>query len=268
MSRRYDKFTERAKMVLVLAQEEAQCLKHNYIGTEHLLLGLIRDEVGTAARVLGELGVELDKVRPAVNFIIGKGDRTVIGDISLTPRAKKVIELSVDEARQLNAGYVGTEHLLLGLVREGSGVGAGVLRSLDVQLEQVREAIGRLGRDTRDLPEVTLPTRIESSLRQFFSGPRDTVVSVRVEETDVQAMDALVEAGIRKTRSEAAAWLIQCGIEANQSLFDKVQTTIAEIRRLREEAQGLARQHEESERSAELPAPPSAPEQGDKPDAA
>src|ERR1700737_3905344 len=135
---RFDKFTERARKVLSLAQEEAQRFQHNYIGTEHLLLGLVREGEGVAAKVLANLGVELNKVRSAVEFIIGRGDRIVLGEIGLTPRAKKVIELAVDEARRLNHHYIGTEHLLLGLVREGEGIAAGVLESLGVNLEKVR----------------------------------------------------------------------------------------------------------------------------------
>jgi ATP-dependent Clp protease ATP-binding subunit ClpC len=135
---RFDKFTERARKVLSLAQEEAHRFNHNYIGTEHLLLGLVREGDGVAAKVLSNLGVELTKVRSAVEFIIGRGDRIVLGEIGLTPRAKKVIELAVDEARRLNHHYIGTEHLLLGLVREGEGIAAGVLESLGVNLEKVR----------------------------------------------------------------------------------------------------------------------------------
>src|SRR5215204_3557724 len=141
MPDRFDKFTERARKVLQLAQEEAQRFNHNYIGTEHLLLGLVREGEGVAAKVLANLGVELNKVRSAVEFIIGRGDRTVAGDIGLTPRAKKVIELSVDEARRLNHHYIGTEHLLLGLVREGEGIAAGVLESLGVSLDKVRSQV-------------------------------------------------------------------------------------------------------------------------------
>jgi len=135
---KFEKFTERARKVLSLAQEEAQRFNHNYIGTEHLLLGLVREGEGVAAKVLNNLGVELNKVRSAVEFIIGRGDRIVLGDIGLTPRAKKVIELAVDEARRLNHHYIGTEHLLLGLVREGEGIAAGVLESLGVNLDKVR----------------------------------------------------------------------------------------------------------------------------------
>ena len=138
MNERFDKFTERARKVLTLAQEEATRFNHNYIGTEHLLLGLVREGEGVAAKVLSNLGVELNRVRSAVEFIIGRGDRPTVGEIGLTPRAKKVIELAVDEARRLGHHYIGTEHLLLGLVREGEGIAAGVLESLGVNLEKVR----------------------------------------------------------------------------------------------------------------------------------
>jgi 2-C-methyl-D-erythritol 2,4-cyclodiphosphate synthase len=135
---RFDKFTERARKVLSLAREEAQRFNHNYLGTEHLLLGLVREGEGVAAKVLANLGVDLDKVRSAVEQIIGRGDRIVLGEVGLTPRAKKVIELAVDESRRLGHHYIGTEHLLLGLVREGEGIAAGVLMSLGVGLEDVR----------------------------------------------------------------------------------------------------------------------------------
>ncbi len=141
MADKFEKFTERARKVLTLAQEEAQRFNHNYIGTEHLLLGLVREGDGVAARVLGNMGVQLTKVRSAVEFIIGRGETGVTGEIGLTPRAKKVIELAVDEARRLNHHYIGTEHLLLGLVREGEGIAAGVLESLGVNLEKVRAQV-------------------------------------------------------------------------------------------------------------------------------
>ena len=140
MQDRFEQFTERARRVLSHAQEEAQRFNHNYIGTEHLLLGLLRDPDSLAARVLGDLGVRLEDARQAVEFIIGRGDRVVLGEIGLTPRAKKVIELAITEARSLGHHYVGTEHLLLGLVREGEGIAAGVLERLGVTLEQARDA--------------------------------------------------------------------------------------------------------------------------------
>ena len=144
MASRFEKFSERARRVLSLAQEEAQRFNHNYIGTEHILLGLVRETEGVAARVLHNLGVELTKVRSAVEFIIGRGEKAVSGEIGLTPRAKKVIELAVDEAKRLNHSYIGTEHLLIGLLREGEGVAAGVLESLGVTLEKVRSETSRI----------------------------------------------------------------------------------------------------------------------------
>src|SRR5687767_1094183 len=141
MTDRFDKFTERARKVLQLAQEEAQRFNHNYIGTEHILLGLVREGDGVAARVLNNLGADLHKVRAAVEFTIGRADRVVMGDIGMTSRAKRVIELAVDEARRLNHHYIGTEHLLLGLLREDEGIAAGVLESLGVNLEKVRAQV-------------------------------------------------------------------------------------------------------------------------------
>ena len=141
MADRFDKFTERAAKVLTLAQEEAQHCNRDYIGTEHLLLGLVREREGVAARVLANMGVELSKMRLAIEFIIGRGDRMVMGETGLTPPAKKVIELAVDEARRLNHRYIGTEHILLGLVREGEGIAAGVLEALGVSLDKVRAQV-------------------------------------------------------------------------------------------------------------------------------
>ena len=144
MSSRFEKFSEKARRVLTLAQEEAQRFNHNYIGTEHILLGLVRETEGVVARVLVNLGIDLNKVRAAVEFIIGRGEKPVQGEIGLTPRAKKVIELAVDEARRMNHSYIGTEHLLVGLLREGEGVASGVLESLGVTLEKVRAETHRV----------------------------------------------------------------------------------------------------------------------------
>ncbi|MBE0480660.1 MAG: ATP-dependent Clp protease ATP-binding subunit [Dehalococcoidia bacterium] len=143
MSNRFDKFTERARKVLALAQEEARRFNHNYIGTEHILLGLVREEEGMAAKILSNLGVGLNKVRAAVEFIIGRGEGATQNEVGLTPRAKKVIELAVDEARFLGHQYIGTEHILLGLLREGEGVAAGVLESLGVSIERVHSELNR-----------------------------------------------------------------------------------------------------------------------------
>jgi ATP-dependent Clp protease ATP-binding subunit ClpC len=141
---RSEHFTQRARKALSLAEEEAQRLQHKYVGTEHLLLGLVREGEGVAAIVLLNLGIGLDKVRSDVEFIVGRGDRVVTGGVGLTPRAKKVIVLAVDEARSLDHRSVGTEHILLGLVREGKGIAAGVLQSLGATLPRVREETMRV----------------------------------------------------------------------------------------------------------------------------
>jgi ATP-dependent Clp protease ATP-binding subunit ClpC len=142
----FERFTERAKQVVVLAQDEARELRHNYIGTEHILLGLLREEDGLAARVLESLGVTLEGARAQVARIIGPGDEPSTGEIPFTPRAKKALELSLREAMSLGHGSIGTEHILLGLVRVEGGVAAQVLGSFDVDAEKIRnEIIGMLG---------------------------------------------------------------------------------------------------------------------------
>ena len=138
MSSRFEKFSERARRVLTIAQEEARQMNHTSIGTKHILLGLLREEEGVAAKILTNLGVSLNKIRTAVEFNSDRGERPGTGETGLTPRAKRVIELAIDEARQLSHNYIGTEHLLLGLLREGEGVAAGVLNSLGVTLERAR----------------------------------------------------------------------------------------------------------------------------------
>jgi len=138
----FDRFNDRAKRVLALAQDEAIRFNHNYIGVEHLLLGLVREGEGVAARVLDSLGIDLSRARSSVEVMIGRGKETTSpSEITLSPRTKKVIELAVDEARKLGHSHVGTEHLLLGIVREGESVGAGLLQSMGVSLEQVRHQV-------------------------------------------------------------------------------------------------------------------------------
>jgi len=144
MASRFEKFSERARRVLTRAQEEAQRFGHNYIDTEHILLGLISEEDGIAAKILGNLGVVLTKVRGAVEFIVGRGEKQASGEVGLTPRAKRVIELAVEEARRLNHNYIGTEHILLGLLAEGEGVAAGVLESFGVTIDRARAEASRL----------------------------------------------------------------------------------------------------------------------------
>jgi hypothetical protein len=223
---RFDKFTERARRALTLAQAEAVRLNHNYIGTEHLLLGLLAEGTGLGTIVLTSMGLDPSQVRAAVERIVQPGHRQTDGEIGLTPRAKKVIDLAVEEARRLNHHYIGQEHLLIGLVREGESIAYGVLTAMGVTLERVR---------------VTVTGVLASGAR---AGPapatKSNVITCRITDEDVQALDDLVEAGVRSTRSDAAAWLIRAGIEANAHILHSVRDTVAEIRRLREQAQALA----------------------------
>src|SRR5437867_7530388 len=148
----FERFTERARQVVVLAQDEARELKHNYIGTEHLLLGLLRGKEGIAARVLNSLQITLDEVRAQVARIVGPGDEPIrSGQIPFTPRAKKVLELALREALSLGHPYLGTEHLLLGLVRENQGVAARILLDFDADAEKVRRQVMTLLGGTRPL---------------------------------------------------------------------------------------------------------------------
>ncbi len=140
----FERFTDRARRVVVLAQEEARMLNHNYIGTEHILLGLIHEGEGVAAKALESLGISLEAVRQQVEEIIGQGQQAPSGHIPFTPRAKKVLELSLREALQLGHNYIGTEHILLGLIREGEGVAAQVLVRLGADLNRVRRQVIQL----------------------------------------------------------------------------------------------------------------------------
>ena len=145
----FERFTERARQVVVFAQDEARLLRHNYIGTEHILLGLLREEEGIAARVLESLDVTVEEVRAQVARIVGQGDEVTTGQIPFTPRAKKVLELSLREAMNLGHGYIGTEHVLLGLLREGEGVAVRILVELadreDIRSEVLNVLGGRPG---------------------------------------------------------------------------------------------------------------------------
>ncbi len=140
----FERFTDRARRVVVLAQEEARLLKHNYIGTEHVLLGLVSEGDGIAAQALQSLDIELQDIRDEIAKIIGVGQESPTGHIPFTPRAKKVLELSMREALQLGHNYIGTEHILMGLIREGAGVGSQVLAQLGAELNEVRKVIIKL----------------------------------------------------------------------------------------------------------------------------
>jgi hypothetical protein len=217
---RFDKFTDRARTVLTLAQDEAQRFHHHYIGTEHILLGLLRVEDGVACRVLQGMGVELEKARTAVKFIVDRGDMPIVGEVGLTPRAKRVIELAIDEARGLEHNYIGTEHLLLGLVREGEGIAAGVLESLGVELDRARRevtraltmepAVGPTGKNFRVMDPVTGPPPVEDARRVYelsvaysdvAAGRLKQVVGIGIAAADAGVVLELIALEIRDAGS-------------------------------------------------------------------
>jgi hypothetical protein len=180
----FERFTDRARRVVVLAQEEARLLNHNHIGTEHILLGLIHEGEGVAYLALTELGISLDAVRAQVEAEIGQGSEAPGGHIPFTPRAKKVLELSLREALQLGHNYIGTEHILLGLIREGEGVAAQVLVGLGAGLDRVRGQVVQL-----------LATAGASQAEQVAAGPS------RIRQ---QAVTAMVAGGPGSYRDEPA----------------------------------------------------------------
>jgi ATP-dependent Clp protease ATP-binding subunit ClpC len=153
----FERFTDRARRVVVLAQEESQRLSHNYIGSEHLLLGLLAEQEGVAARALESLNVTLTAAREQVEEIIGPGQQTPHGHIPFTPRAKKILELALREALTMGSEVINTEHLLLGLINEGDGVGAQILQRLGATAQAVREAVARLITAEPEAAEVTGP---------------------------------------------------------------------------------------------------------------
>jgi ATP-dependent Clp protease ATP-binding subunit ClpC len=183
----FERFTERARQVVVLAQDEARALKHNYIGTEHLLLGLLREEDGLASRVLGELHVNVDDVRARVRSIVGEGEEVGTGQIPFTPRAKRALELSLREALAMGHNYIGTEHVLLGLTRDEGGVASEILRDLGKDGDAVHEAVvqalgGRPSAEVRSGAVTTYarapwPRQEEVPRRRRFGGPVELVVA-------------------------------------------------------------------------------------------
>jgi ATP-dependent Clp protease ATP-binding subunit ClpC len=164
----FERFTDRARRVVVLAQEEARRLDHTYIGTEHILLGLVHEGEGVAAMALSAMDISLEEVRTRVQEIVGRGEAAPTGHIPFTPRGKKVLELSLREALQLGHKYIGTEHILLGLVREGEGVGAQVLQKLGADLNRVRQTVIQL------LSDYTVSAEGEEPMEIAPTPPGDT----------------------------------------------------------------------------------------------
>ena len=254
----FERFTDRARRVVVLAQEEARMLNHAHIGTEHLLLGLVHEGQGVAARALEALGISLEAVRREVEEIIGQGERPLSGHIPFTPRAKKVLELSLRESNELGHEYIGTEHILLGLVREGEGVAAQVLVKMGADLDRVRQQVIELlhsrggerppsGRRVRarsagDLPGLldALDQRLEAIERWVGMRPdlRDLdegIARVRREkEAAIEAQDFMTAATLRDRERELVV-----GRDAREqeqvtgpSLADETRRLRAELERL------------------------------------
>jgi ATP-dependent Clp protease ATP-binding subunit ClpC len=194
----FERFTDRARNVVVLAQDEARLLNHNYIGTEHILLGLIHEGEGVAAQALDLLGISLAAVRQQVEEIIGRGQQAPSGHIPFTPRAKKVLELSLREALQLGHNYIGTEHILLGLIREGKGVAAQVLVKLGGNLDRVRQQVIALEQEnptTEELPPAarrrTVRTHTSGAAEAFAHAERESAVLAAKLEEILSRLDSI-----------------------------------------------------------------------------
>jgi ATP-dependent Clp protease ATP-binding subunit ClpA len=267
----FERFTDRARRVVALAQEEAKRLDHSYLGTEHILLGLLREGDGVAAKALESLGISLDVVRQQVEEIIGRGQQAPSGHIPFTPRAKKVMELSLRESLQLGHNYIGTEHILLGLLREGDGVAAQVLVKLGADLNRVRQQViillhGHRGKEPSPsgtatgehtlLPGVqtrleVVEARLADVERRVGTGPDtsdldEQIGRVRRERhAAAQAQDYERAASLRDREKELLAskaarqekWA--AGYPALPVLAERVQQLADEIERLR----ALLRQH-------------------------
>jgi ATP-dependent Clp protease ATP-binding subunit ClpC len=260
----FERFTDRARRVVVLAQEEARRLHHNYIGTEHILLGLIHEGEGVAAKALDSLGISLDAVRQQVEEIIGRGQQAPSGHIPFTPRAKKVLELSLRESLQLGHDHIGTEHILLGLLREGDGVAAQVLVRLGADLNLVRQQViqllhGRQGKEPgsarstagelRLLPAVK--ARLEAVEQRVGTGPDTSDLDEQIarvcreKESAVDAQDYEQAASLRNREKELLAskaaqqehW--DAGHPALPVLAERFQQLADEVERLG----ALLRQH-------------------------
>jgi ATP-dependent Clp protease ATP-binding subunit ClpA len=270
----FERFTDRARRVVVLAQEEARMLRHDYIGTEHLLLALVHEGEGVAARALESLGISLEAVRHQVEEIVGPGQGPQQGHIPFTPRAKKVLELSLREAHQLGHDYIGTEHLLLGLVREGEGVAAQVLVKLGADLNRVRQQViqslhgypgkqpasagaapggPRRGRGPSDVPARVdaLESRLAAIEQRVGTGPAtddldEQIAQVRRDkESAIDSQDFEQAGSLRDRERQLLAgktarhnqW--QTAHPDLASLAEQVQRLSGEVERLR----GLLRQH-------------------------
>jgi ATP-dependent Clp protease ATP-binding subunit ClpA len=253
----FERFTDRARRVIVLAQEEARLLNHDYIGTEHLMLGLAHEGQGVAAKVLELLGIRLEVLRSQVEEIIGQGQQAPSGHIPFTPRAKKVLELSLRESQQLGHNYIGTEHILLGLVREGEGVAAQVLVKLGADQARVRQQVVQLlsgstggeeaaeqaGARTR-LVHITVPDDLREVEEELAQVRRQKEAAIEAEDFDrAAALRDQERQLLGRLAEREQAWRAEVDLEVvvgeNQRLHGEVQRLLGEVQRLRE----LLREH-------------------------
>jgi ATP-dependent Clp protease ATP-binding subunit ClpA len=241
----FERFTDRARRVVVLAQEEARLLNHNYVGTEHLLLGLIHEGQGVAAKALESLGIRLEAVRAQVEEIIGQGQGAPTGHVPFTPRAKKVLELSLRESKQLGHDYIGTEHILLGLIREGEGVAAQVLVRLGADLSRTRgQVIGLLsgstggveaGARTR-LVRMTIPADLFLLEEQLAQVRRQKEAAIDAEDFDRAAAlrdqeQQLLTRLTEREREWTAGVDLEAVVQENQRLHRELQRLRELLRR-------------------------------------
>jgi ATP-dependent Clp protease ATP-binding subunit ClpC len=238
----FERFSDRARRVVVLAQEEARMLEHNYIGTEHLLLGLIHEGEGTAARSLLALGIELETVRGEIEALIGRGQQPVSGHIPFTPRAKKSLELALREMVHLGHDYIGTEHLLLGLIREGDGVAAQVLRQRGIDLNRVRQEVirqlhgyqgselRRRGRRARISGEGAVLEEISRQLQALGARLSAIEEKLGIEESPARQRLRRIDAEIAKVRRQKESAIDEQDFERAAGLRDAEKELIAERR--------------------------------------
>jgi ATP-dependent Clp protease ATP-binding subunit ClpA len=242
----FERFTDRARRAIVLAQEEARLLNHDYVGTEHLLLGLAHEGQGVAARALESLGISLEAVRAQVEAVLGRGERAPSGHLPFTPRAKKVLELTLREALELRHDYIGTEHILLGLIREGEGVAAQVLVQLGADLRRARRQVVQLlsghagsveaGARTR-LVRMSVPDDLREAEEQLAGVRREKQAAIDAEEFDRAA-------ALRDKERQLVAWVAErerawtAGVDL-AAVVGENQRLHGEVERLRE----LLRRH-------------------------
>ncbi len=202
----FERFTDRARNVVVLAQDEARMLNHNYIGTEHILLGLIHESRGIAAKALEAAGIGLEPARQRVAEIIGPGQLAPSGHIPFTPRAKKILELSLREALQLSHNYIGTEHILLGLIREGDGVAVHVLADLGADLNRLRQEVVQLQAGNPMTEEMPRPARTQASARAAAARAESSAQARKLDEI-LSRLDSISDrlAAIERTLNPGTA---------------------------------------------------------------